>query len=145
VEKFKTDAQMFLKLFPLQESVVDCDKDCNLQLFLDKAAKRGKTQEEKRWLIKNAKRLITLWGEEKGSVSLHDYAAREYGDMLRCFYKPRWQKYIKTLFCALQEGKAYEEYERYTDEIAFVCENKEYNRENNTDLFSVATIVLKNV
>lgn len=144
-EKFETNVKEFLKLFALQESIVDCDKDLNLQLFLDKAGKRGRTDLEKRWLIKNAKRLITLWGEEKGSVSLHDYAAREYGDMLRFFYKPRWEKYIQKLSDSIQKGKCYEEYDRYADEFAFVDSENTYSRAVNENLLAVATNILQSV
>lgn len=142
-EKFEKNAKKFLSLFPLQEGVVDCDKHLNLQRYLDKAAKRGKTEKEKTWLVKNAKRLITLWGEEKGSVTLHDYAAREYGDMLRFFYKPRWEKYLSAVKTALEKGEPFVDYERYADELEFVNEEKEYSREVKKDLQTAAEKVLQ--
>ncbi len=142
-EKLEENSEKFLSLFPLQEWVVDCDKQLNLQYYLDKAERRGNTAAEKAWLVKNAKRLITLWGEEKGSVTLHDYAAREYGDMLRHFYKPRWKKYLSALKRALDEGTNFVDYDRYADEILFVNEEKEYSREVRKDLQEVAQKVLQ--
>lgn len=140
---FETCKKALLALFPLQESVVDCDKECNLQLFLDKAAKRGKTKAEKSWLVKNAKRLITLWGEEEGSVTLYDYAAREYGDMLRYFYKPRWEKYLTALKKAMEKQETFVDYDRYADEVVFVNEEKEYSREIKNGLDAVAKNILQ--
>lgn len=142
-ENFERNAEKFTALFELQESVVDCDKDLNLQLFLDKASKRGHTDKEKAWLVKNAKRLITLWGEETGSRLLHDYSAREFGDMLRFFYKPRWEKYVSALRTALERGEEFVEYDRYEDEVAFVNEEKEYPRCVKNGLDEKAEKVLK--
>lgn len=142
-EDFDKNSKNFLELFSLQEAVVDCDGQLNLQNYLDKAAKRGTTEREKVWLTENAKRLITLWGEEKGSVLLHDYAAREYGDMLRYFYKPRWKKYLTKCKHLLEKGDAFDEYDRYADEIEFVNENREYSRKVETNLRETAEKVLK--
>ena len=140
---FEKNAAKFRKLFSLQEKVVDCDGRLNLQNYLDKAANRGKTAAEKAWLVKNAKRLITLWGEESGSVTLHDYAAREYGDLLRYFYKPRWEKYLSALENALEQNAPFVDYDRYADEVEFVNEEREYSRSVSENLDEVAKKVLQ--
>lgn len=138
---FAENADKLLALFPLQESIVDCDEGLSLKAYLAKAEKRGKTQAEKAWLIKNAKRLITLWGEEAGCILLHDYAAREYGDMLRYFYKPRWEKYIQTLKHALETGEEFVDYDRYEEEVAFVNGQTQF-AENAGNLFDRAQTLL---
>ena len=126
-ERFYRNKRALEKLFPLQESVIDCDGNLNLQGYLDKAAKRGKTEKDKRWLVRCAKQLITLWGEQ-GHVQLHDYSAREYGDMVRHYYVPRWKKYLAVLNECIENGKAFEEYDRYVDDEAFLRDEREYSR-----------------
>ncbi len=134
VEEIKKLWKEFSTLFDMQAKLVDCDKNLNLQLYLDNAMQRGKTEEEKEWLAKSAKRLITLWGKEDGSISLHDYAAREYGDLLRYFYKPRWEAFVQSLVGSLEESQPLQEIDWYAFENAFVKEEKEYNRSVSKDL-----------
>jgi len=139
---FEDNAEKLLELFGRQAAVVDCDRRLNLQSYLDKAAKRGRTREDKRWLTVNAKRLITLWGDREGSVSLHDYAAREYGDMLRYFYKPRWEKYISVLRDCLEKGIPFQDYDRYGEEEEFLFSEQEYSRFTDRDLQKAVTEAL---
>lgn len=126
-EGFEKHAGKLLDLFDRQAAVVDHDRNLSLKGYLDKAAKRGRTKEDKEWLIKSAKRLITLWGDREGSASLHDYAAREYGDMLRYFYKPRWEKYIGVLRDCMAQGIPFQDYDRYEEEEAFLQDGREYS------------------
>ena len=113
-----------------------------MQNYLNKAAKRGRTVEDKKWLVRCAKLLITFWGESKDCLTLHDYAAREYGDMLRYFYKPRWEIFIKNARKALQEGKEAVNYDRYQHDKTFLEQEKEYSVKVQDDLFEVAKTIL---
>lgn len=141
-QTFEKNATAFLKLFPLQEAIVDCDKQLNLQGYLDKAICRGNTNEKKRALRENAKRLITLWGLDADSIFVHDYAPREYGDMLRDFYKPRWERYLSRARVSLETGEPMAEYNRYIYENAFIKDEKEYAREISCQLYGAAKNIL---
>lgn len=140
-EAFERNKQSLQELFPLQR-IVECDENLNYQRYLDKAAKRGKTDTDKRWLVRCAKQLITLWGE-RGADRLHDYAAREYGDMVKLYYTPRWEKYLQKLSKNMQEGKDFEDYDRYADDEAFLADGKEYTREVAQDLKPRAEAILR--
>lgn len=131
---FEENAEKLLGLFERQAAVVDCDRNLNLQRYLDRAAKRGHTAEAREWLTVCAKRLITLWGDREGSRTLHDYAAREYGDMLRYFYRPRWENYISVLRECLKSGAPFQDYDRYQEEERFLYERREYSRHISGDL-----------
>lgn len=133
--EFSINAQKLLQLFDVQVELVDCDKNLNLQCYLDKAINRGYTQEEKDWFRRIALRLITTWGDQ--ATPLHDYAAREYGDMLRYFYKPRWEKYIGELSFALKNGTDFVDYEHHEDEKSFIERKEEYTRICSTDIYQV--------
>lgn len=48
-------------------------------------------EEEKRYFDRNARTLLTLWGDVRGEeVSLHDYAWREWSGLIGEYYKKRW-------------------------------------------------------
>lgn len=115
-----------LKLFDLQENIIDCDKNLNLQVFLDKALKRGKTEQDKYWIMRSLKRLITLWGDEK-CVTLHDYSPREFGDMIRSYYRPRWEKFLSVLSECAECDKDFVDYDRFNFDNQFINENKIYS------------------
>lgn len=131
---FQENAGRLLGLYERQAAVADCDRHLSLQEYLAGAAKRGRTKEDREWLTVSAKRLITLWGDREGSRLLHDYAAREYGDLLRYFYKPRWEKYISALRDCMEKGTAFQDYDRYADEEKFLLERHEYNSHVSGDL-----------
>ena len=83
-----------------------------------------------------------ILGESKDCLRLHDYAAREYGDMLRYFYKPRWEKFINNARTALREGKETAMYDRYKYDKAFLEKDKKYSIKVQGNLFEVAKIIV---
>ena len=140
---FAKNTARFLALFDLQSSIMKHDPNWNLKTYLEKAEKCGHSVKEKEWLTKSAKRLITLWGDEVSSVELHDYAAREYPEMLHLFYKPRWEKYIASLSDSLKAGATWQDYDRYTDENRFVEANTVYPHQESSDLYDDVRAVLQ--
>ena len=145
VERLDENADKLMKLFPLQEQIVDCDEDLSLQKYLGKAMDRGRSNQEKAWLSRSAKLLITFWGNFKEAWALHDYSPREYGDMLRDFYKPRWVKYIQDAKIAIANGEEVKPYNRYENDVAFLDEMKNYSLRVNNDFVSVVESVLENL
>lgn len=140
-ESFENKAKTFLQLFDLQKRIVDCDLDLNLQYYLNKAIVRGKDEESKRWLEKVAKLLITLW-VEKRYRGLNDYAAREYGDMLQDFYKPRWELFferVREYFDGKREEPILDDIDF---ESKFINNSKEYSLEEKKDLDEVVKDVV---
>lgn len=142
-ESFRRHADAFLNMFSLQEAVVDCDEKLSLQNYLEKALKRGKDEREKAAFLKNAKRLITLWSRTAAGETLHDYSPREYGDMLRFFYKPRWETYIGNIWKEMNGYGPIEPYDRYKTENLFIEDGKTYRREKSGDLYRIAQNIVK--
>ena len=126
-KRFQETARRFLELFTLQEKIVDCDGDLNLQRYLQKAVRRGCTNVQKESFYRNAKRLITLWADSREGFQLFDYAAREYGDMLRFFYQPRWERYLKELSARLEHGEEPTQYDGFADAVSFINGSQEYS------------------
>ncbi len=73
---------------------------------------KGVTDEEKQYYERNARCLITTWGEQGGGLT--DYANRTWNGLCRSFYKERWQRWFDSVEDALSRqetygGKAYAE------------------------------------
>lgn len=141
---FNEHKNALLKLFPLQERVIDCDENLNLQKFLDRALKRGKTENDKRWLMRVVKLLITLWGGRK-STTLHDYSPREFGDMVRFYYRPRWEKYLEVLTDCLENGKDFVDYDRFSVDEEFINEYRLYSTAVSKDLKSAVQDTIREI
>ena len=55
----------------------------------------GADAAEKDLYEKNARDLITLWGDRESG--LHEYSCRQWAGLIKDFYKPRWQQYFDVL------------------------------------------------
>ncbi len=143
IPALEENAKELFRLFDLQEQIVDCDPDLNLQNFLEKATKRAHNETEKLWLLRSAKLLITFWGEHKDCWSLYDYSPREFGDMLRFFYRPRWEKYVHDAKIAIEKGEEVLPYDRHAFDTPFVYDNKEYSKDIHGNVEEVAKILFE--
>lgn len=56
---------------------------------------------------KNARDLITLWGDKESG--LHEYACRQWSGLIKDFYKPRWERYFGYLRQKMERGDRMEE------------------------------------
>ncbi len=60
----------------------------------------GTTESDRQWLeLNNARTLITTWGERSQSEwgGLRDYSYREWGGMVKDFYRSRWATFFQNL------------------------------------------------
>ena len=56
--------------------------------------------------LRNLMVLVTYWGaDDRTKGELRDYAYKEWGGMMRSFYKVRWEQYFAYLKATLQ-GRA---------------------------------------
>jgi alpha-N-acetylglucosaminidase len=60
------------------------------------ARKAGNNDAEKNLYEKNARMLVTTWGDRTNANGggLHDYSNREWGGLLKDYYYPRWATYF---------------------------------------------------
>ncbi|MCF3108670.1 alpha-N-acetylglucosaminidase C-terminal domain-containing protein [Niabella sp. CC-SYL272] len=94
VDRFKKNADAFLHLILLEDSLLSLHKAFSLNQWLDAARKQGRTHKEKALFEWNAKTLITYWGSNDPETDLHDYANREMSGLLRSFYYRRWELFM---------------------------------------------------
>lgn len=60
--------------------------------WLNDARSWGTTLEEKNLYEKNARNLITLWGDKNST--LREYSCRQWSGLLNGFYKKRWEQFF---------------------------------------------------
>lgn len=134
-----------LGLFDLQSALLRTNKNYLLGTWLEKAKRLGRTPAEKTYFEWNARTLITLWGDKKGSRDLHDYSAREWQGLLEDFYKPRWERFISRLEISLLSGKKFIPADDYNEEVAFTFEKKKYPTKPSGDLKKAVENILAKV
>jgi alpha-N-acetylglucosaminidase len=104
-------------------------KDFLLGRWLSSAKNQGVTGEEKKLYERNARDIITLWGN--ANSPLHEYANRQWSGLLNDFYKKRWEHFFAILKRSLQDGKE-------PDLVAFekLISNWEWKWVNQQNIFS---------
>ena len=92
---FRQQTADFLALIDDLDDLLATQKDFLLGPWLADARNKGITPEEKALYERNARDLITLWGD--ANSPLHEYANRQWSGLLKDFYKPRWEKFFAFL------------------------------------------------
>ena len=102
--KFNLYSGQFLMLIDDLDGLLGAHPDFLLGKWVSDARNCGETAAEKDLYERNAKNLITLWGDK--DAILHEYACRQWSGLLSDFYKPRWQQFFTQLTLDLQGKKA---------------------------------------
>ncbi|HLR94374.1 MAG TPA: alpha-N-acetylglucosaminidase TIM-barrel domain-containing protein [Jiangellaceae bacterium] len=85
----------------LARALADLDRlaatqpDRLLGTWLTQAARWGRDESERVTLVRDARRLLTVWARQDSG--LHDYSGRHWSGLLADFYAPRWQLWIDYL------------------------------------------------
>jgi alpha-N-acetylglucosaminidase len=89
-------ANRFLALLMDQDRLLGTRSELRLGRWLSSARVLGALSTEKDLYEKNARMLLTTWGDraqcEHGG--LHDYANREWQGLLSSYYYPRWKAFF---------------------------------------------------
>lgn len=96
---FEENVQLFFELFDACEKLMYIRQDTTLADWLGYAKRAGEPygKEAQELFVKDAKRLITVWGGEETYKTLADYAYRQYGGLLNAYYRPRWERFFETM------------------------------------------------
>jgi alpha-N-acetylglucosaminidase len=99
---FRKTSSAFLQLIEDMDRLLATKKDFMLGPWLADARKWGTTPQEKALYERNARDLITLWGDAESP--LHEYANRQWNGLLHDFYEARWQQFFTLLNKSLATG-----------------------------------------
>ena len=105
IEAFKKAADEFLGLIDDMDTLLGTRSEFLLGRWLKSARAIGHTQEEKDLYERNARNLITLWGNK--DCRIRDYACRQWNGMMGGFYRPRWERFFTFVQEAMQNGRSY--------------------------------------
>jgi alpha-N-acetylglucosaminidase (NAGLU)-like protein len=70
--------------------------------------------------------LVTYWGPDDPTTELHDYANKEWSGLLRDFYQPRWEMFVRNLSAQL-DGKPAPEPDYFAFEKQWTEQRLEYS------------------
>ena len=101
---FKKYIQQYLDLLDDIDKLLATRKDFLLGKWITDARRCGTSDAERALYERNARDLITLWGDTDSP--LHEYSCRQWSGLMTDFYKARWQKFFAATALALKTGKA---------------------------------------
>ncbi len=97
IENFNKYSEQFLELITDLDKLLQTRHDFLLGRWISEAREVAPTEREKDLFEKNARMLITYWGQDHMPNTLIDYAFREWSGLLNSYYKKRWELYINKL------------------------------------------------
>jgi len=83
----------FIELMDDMDELLSTRKDFLLGKWIGDARNNGQDEKEKDLYEKNARDIVTLWGDKESE--LHEYSNRQWAGLIKGFYKPRWQQYFE--------------------------------------------------
>lgn len=102
---FKKYSGQFVELISDMDELLATRKDFLLGRWLHAAKSWGLNDAEKKLYERNARDLITLWGDKNSR--LHEYACKQWSGMLSGFYQPRWNHFFEYVLSQSRQGKAF--------------------------------------
>jgi alpha-N-acetylglucosaminidase len=129
---FKKYNQQFLTLLDDMDRLLATRKDFLLGRWLSDAKAWGTIPAEKALYERNARDLITLWGDKNSP--LHEYSSRQWAGLLKNFYRARWQQYFTYVGSCMRQQKPVDD--TYFDEK---MKDWEWKWVNAKELYPVVT------
>jgi len=100
---FRKSSRQFLELMDDMDRLLATRKDFLLGKWIKEARACGATPSESDLYEKNARDLVTLWGDKESG--LREYSCRQWSGLIRGFYKPRWELFFRRMGAALNSGR----------------------------------------
>jgi alpha-N-acetylglucosaminidase len=105
-DKFKILSVKYLELFDDMDRLLAAQKGFILGTWINDAKKWGTNKEETALYEKNARNLVTLWGDKDSP--LKDYSRRQWSGLMKDFYKPRWERFFAYSIDCLENNKQFD-------------------------------------
>ena len=111
-------SEEFLGLCDQLAEVLRSRREFSLDDWIRAAREWGSTPEEKEYFERNARTIITVWGD---SPHLSDYANRDWDGLVETFYKVRWRMFFDAVLAAYDAGEPFDSEKLDEDIRAFEC------------------------
>ena len=91
------------------DSLLRSNKNSLVGDWISKAMAMGTTPAEKKYFEKDAKKIVTVWGE-KGQ-HLVDYANRSWAGLMKTYYGERWRMFVQQVIADVKNNRTFDEKE----------------------------------
>ena len=98
-------SEEFLALCDELSAVLRTRPEFSLDDWIRDAREWGSTPQEKDYYERNARTIITVWGD---TTHLSDYANRDWDGLVDSFYKVRWQMFFDAVLAAFDAGEPFD-------------------------------------
>lgn len=143
-EAYKREVSLFLKMVTEMDALLDTNRQFQLSLWLDRAAAKGKTADEKKLMLESARRLVTTW-IDSAPQALNDYSNRQWSGLVKDFYLPRWKMFFEEQLLALDGKKSIDKANKdgqakiVAHDLAFAKQTKTYPSAPQGNTLEIAT------
>lgn len=103
---FESSMNRFLSALDDMSSILLESDYFRASKWYDSARDMGLDPDDRRLYLLNARNQITLWGP-KGEIS--DYACKQWGELVRDYYRPRWSTFLNGALEAKKAGEIFNE------------------------------------
>lgn len=103
VVELEKQIELFLQILDDLDHLLASQKEFLLGKWISDAREFGTNPMTKAYYEKNARVLITTWGNEGNEII--DYASRDLSGLVSSYYKARWEKFFNILSLSLKEDK----------------------------------------
>jgi alpha-N-acetylglucosaminidase len=124
--RFEASVSSFLEILADVDSLLVTRPEYHLGKWINDARSKGTTDKERALLEYNAVSLITLWGNE--NPTFFDYGWREWGGLIKHYYRERWVIFFDHLRTKLTTGETYSDPEPGDYGIPRLREGSFYNK-----------------
>ena len=106
LKAMRSQARRMMELLNDLESLLSCHRSFSMYRWMEGAAAFGTDETEKEYYRRNARTLLTTWGER--GQSLNDYANRSWAGLTAGYYAPRWRMLLDEACRAVEQGKDFD-------------------------------------
>lgn len=106
VEALKIKGEKMVQLIDDITELLACHPSFSMNKWLEDARAEGADTDTKNYFEKNARTLVTIWGD---SYHLTDYANRDWAELNDQYYGVRWKRFIEGVIEAVEAGKKFDE------------------------------------
>lgn len=95
-----------LELLLDMDMLLSCRSEFCFSRWINDCHKLASDEDEKRYFDKNARTLLTSWGDINGNTSaLYDYAWREWSGLIKEYYYKRWDMFYTYVLNCLKNNR----------------------------------------
>jgi len=102
-KELEKQIEIFTEILDDQDRLLATQAEFLLGKWISDAREFGNDTKSKAYYEKNARVLISTWGNEGNNII--DYASRDLSGLISSYYKARWERFFKILRNSIKENK----------------------------------------